>query len=82
MMLDDLEDAYDTRKAMGVFAEKYYVNKYQFSRKELDDFTLTSLTRVKKANEDGTFSQEIVSITVKHRKETIEVIHDGKCSES
>lgn len=41
MMLHDLEDAYDTKKAMGVFTEKYYVNKYQFSRKELDDFTLT-----------------------------------------
>ncbi|WP_251365902.1 hypothetical protein [Coxiella-like endosymbiont of Rhipicephalus sanguineus] len=35
-------DAYDTRKAMGVFAEKC-VNKYQFSRKELDNFALTSL---------------------------------------
>lgn len=75
MMLDGLEDAYDTRKAMGVFSKKC-IDKYQFSRKELDDFPLTSLTRAKKTNEDRTFSKEIVPITVKYTKETIEVIHD------
>lgn len=75
MMLDGLEDAYEKGTAMGVFAEKC-VEKYHFSRKDLDDFATTSLLRAKKANEDGSFDAEIVPMTVKSGKETIEVKHD------
>ncbi|OGT48061.1 MAG: acetyl-CoA acetyltransferase [Gammaproteobacteria bacterium RIFCSPHIGHO2_12_FULL_41_15] len=67
MMLDGLEDAYDRGKSMGVFAEMC-VDKYQFTRKELDEFAIQSLQRAEKANEDGTFSAEIVPVNVVDRK--------------
>ncbi|WP_304986141.1 hypothetical protein [Coxiella-like endosymbiont] len=76
-MLNALEDAYDTRKAMGVFGEKC-VDKYQFSSKELDDFSLTSLTRAKKASEDGTFFARNCFDYSKTWEKTIEVIHHDK----
>lgn len=75
MMLDGLEDAYDKGKAMGIFAEQC-VEKYKISREELDKFAIESLKRAKKANDYGNFLEEIVPITVKTRKETIEVRHD------
>ena len=67
MMLDGLEDAYDKGQAMGIFAE-HCVEKYQTSREALDEFAIESLRRAKKANEDGSFAEEIVPVTVKTRK--------------
>ncbi|WP_423062313.1 acetyl-CoA C-acyltransferase [Candidiatus Paracoxiella cheracis] len=75
MMLDGLEDAYDKGKAMGVFAENC-VEKYHATREAMDKFALESLHRAKKANEDGTFSEEIVPITIKTRTEDITVTQD------
>lgn len=75
MMLDGLEDAYDKGKAMGVFAENC-VEKYHATREAMDEFAIESLHRAKKANEDGTFSEEIVPITVKTRTEDITVTQD------
>ncbi len=75
MMLDGLEDAYDKGKAMGVFAENC-VEKYHATREAMDKFAIESLHRAKKANEDGTFSEEIVPITVKTRTEDITVTQD------
>jgi len=74
MMLDGLQDAYEN-KAMGVFAEKC-VEKYNITREEMDEFAIESLKRAKKANKDGTFSEEIVPIKIKTRKEEIEVTQD------
>ncbi len=67
MFLDGLEDAYDKGKLMGVFAENT-AEKYQFTREAQDAFALTSLSRAKTANEDGTFESEITPVTVKSRK--------------
>ncbi len=75
MMLDGLEDAYDKGRPMGYFAEKC-VEKYHFTRKAMDEFAIESLKRAKKANEDGTFTKEIVPVTVKMQKETVEVTKD------
>jgi len=75
MMLDGLEDAYEPGKAMGVFAEKC-VNRYNFSREELDQFAVESLNRAKKANEDGSFKEEIVPVKVIERKTEITVEQD------
>ena len=44
MFLDGLEDAYDKGRLMGSFAEDC-AEKYQFTRKAQDDFTLKSLSR-------------------------------------
>lgn len=75
MMLDGLEDAYDKGQAMGIFAE-HCVEKYQTSREALDEFAIESLRRAKKANEDGSFAEEIVPVTVKTRKAEITVTQD------
>ncbi|HTO32811.1 MAG TPA: acetyl-CoA C-acyltransferase [Pararhizobium sp.] len=64
MFLDGLEDAYDKGRLMGTFAEDC-AEAYQFTRPAQDDFAVTSLTRAKKAIEDGSFDSEITPVTVK-----------------
>src|SRR5262245_10477956 len=63
MAIDGLEDAYERGKAMGVFAESC-VGKYHFTREAMDQFAITSTTRSKTANEDGSFGWEIAPVTV------------------
>ena len=67
MFLDGLEDAYDKGRLMGTFAEDC-AQSYSFSRHAQDEFALTSLTRAQKASADGSFSAEIVPLTVKAGK--------------
>lgn len=67
MFLDGLEDAYDKGRLMGTFAEDC-AEAYQFTRAAQDDFAVTSLTRAKKAIEDGSFDGEIAPVTVKTGK--------------
>ncbi|MCW5773992.1 MAG: acetyl-CoA C-acyltransferase [Rhodospirillaceae bacterium] len=66
MFIDGLEDAYQKGRLMGTFAEDT-AQHYQFTRQQQDDFAITSLTRAKKANEDGSFAAEIVAVPVKER---------------
>ena len=63
MAMDGLEDAYERGKAMGVFAEQC-VDKYQFSREAQDQFAITSTTRARSANEDGSFAWEMAPVTL------------------
>jgi acetyl-CoA C-acetyltransferase len=63
MFLDGLEDAYDKGRLMGTYAEDC-AQSYGFSRHEQDEFALASLTRAKKATADGSFSSQIVPVTV------------------
>ena len=71
MALDGLEDAYEKLpggggKAMGVFAEEC-VAKYGFSRKQMDDYAVTSTERARRANEDGSFDWEMAPVTLPGR---------------
>lgn len=75
MFLDGLEDAYDEGKLMGSFAEDT-AEHYQFTREQQDNFSITSLERAKKANENGTFNDEIVPVKVINRKSEIIVNKD------
>ena len=75
MFLDGLEDAYDKGRLMGAFAEDT-AEKYQFTREDQDAYALESLKRALTANEDGSFAEEIVPITVKTRKGEVEVTND------
>ncbi len=75
MFLDGLEDAYDTGKLMGVFAENT-AQKYQFTREQQDQFAITSLKRAQTAIKDGSFESEIVPVTVKGRKGDVVVKQD------
>ena len=72
MFLDGLEDAYDRGRLMGTFAEDA-AQAYQFTRAEQDAYALASLTRARKAGQDGTFSAEIAPVTVKGRKGDVTV---------
>jgi acetyl-CoA C-acetyltransferase len=67
MFLDGLEDAYEQGKLMGAFAE-LCVDKYSFSREEMDAFAIESVTRAQKAVTSGVFSAEIAPVTVTSRK--------------
>ncbi|MCY4430948.1 MAG: acetyl-CoA C-acyltransferase [Rhodospirillales bacterium] len=75
MFVDGLEDAYEPGKLMGHFAEAT-AQKYQFTRAEQDEFAIRSLTRARTANEDGTFKNEMVPVTVKTRKGETVVARD------
>ncbi len=66
MFLDGLEDAYDSGKLMGSFAEDC-AEKYQFSREAQDEYALRSLARARQATENGYFANEIVPLTIKTR---------------
>jgi acetyl-CoA C-acetyltransferase len=66
MFLDGLEDAYDKGRLMGTFAEDT-AEAYQFTREAQDAFAIESLHRARRANEDGSFSAEIIPIRVVDR---------------
>ena len=67
MFLDGLEDAYEPGKTMGWFAE-LCVEKYNFSREEMDAFATESVVRAQRAVTEGVFSAEIAPVTLSTRK--------------
>lgn len=75
MFIDGLEDAYNKGRLMGTFAEDT-AQHYQFTREAQDAYAIESLTRAKKASEDGTFAKEIIPVTVKQRKGEVTVSCD------
>lgn len=66
MFLDGLEDAYDTGRLMGTFAEDC-AEKYQFTRTEQDEYALQSLSNALRAQETGAFDAEIASFRTTSR---------------
>ncbi len=56
MMLDGLEDAYEGGRSMGDFGEAT-AQAYQFSRAEQDAYAIETLTRAKRAIENGAFAR-------------------------
>jgi len=63
MALDGLEDAYEKRTPMGVYAERT-VEKFGFTRAQQDEFAITSLKRAQAAGADGSFAFEIAPVEV------------------
>lgn len=66
MMMDGLEDAYETGRSMGDFGEAA-AEAYQFSRKDQDDYAVETLTRARNAVQNGSFKAEIAPISVKEK---------------
>ena len=66
MFMDGLEDAY-TGRAMGSFAQDMADQK-NYTREQMDEFAIRSLTRAQKAIQEGYFKAEIVPVTVTTRK--------------
>jgi acetyl-CoA C-acetyltransferase len=67
MYLDGLEDAYESGKLMGAFAEETAA-AYQFTRADMDAFAVASLSRARAATENGAFAREITPVEVTSRK--------------
>src|SRR5215510_14503494 len=63
MMMDGLEDAYETGRSMGDFGEAT-AEAYQFTRADQDKYAMETLTRARKAVESGAFKAEIAPITL------------------
>ena len=74
MFTDGLEDAY-TGRPMGSFAQET-VNQRGITREQMDAFAIESLTRAKRAIEDGSLKNETAAVTVKSRKGAIVVADD------
>ena len=66
MALDGLEDAYEKRTPMGVYAERT-VEKYGFTREQQDAYAIESLKRAQAAIQDGSFDFEITPVEVSGR---------------
>ncbi len=75
MYLDGLEDAYEPGRLMGSFAEET-AKAYQFTRKDMDDFAISSLGRARAAVESGAFAREIVPVEVVTRKGAVLISDD------
>jgi acetyl-CoA C-acetyltransferase len=66
MLMDGLEDAYETGRSMGDFGEAA-AEAYQFSRKDQDEYAMETLTRARNAVQNGSFRKEIAPIAVKEK---------------
>ncbi|WP_206483955.1 acetyl-CoA C-acyltransferase [Thalassotalea sp. G2M2-11] len=66
MMTDGLENAYDG-VAMGCFAQGT-ADESGFTREEMDEYAIRSLSRANAAIESGAFDNEIAPVTVKTRR--------------
>jgi acetyl-CoA C-acetyltransferase len=77
MMLDGLEDAYQSGRSMGTFGEDCAA-KYQFTREQQDAFAMASVSRAQQAIASGGFAREVAPVTVKTRAgETVISIDEG-----
>ncbi|GLX80822.1 acetyl-CoA C-acyltransferase [Thalassotalea eurytherma] len=74
MMMDGLENAYDG-VAMGCFAQDT-ADQESFTREDMDEFALRSLSRANAAIESGAFQNEVTPVTVKNRRGDIVVDTD------
>ena len=78
MFLDGLEDSYGeaTRgRSMGTFAEET-ARHFGLTREDQDEFARESLLRARRANEDGTFGEEIAGLTVRSKSGDHEIARD------
>ncbi len=66
MMMDGLENAYDGI-SMGCFAQET-ADEMNFTRKDMDDFAISSLNRANTAINSGAFKNEVTPITVINRR--------------
>lgn len=75
MFYDGLEDAYDKGRLMGSFAEDC-AEQYKFSREAQDEFAKNSIAKAQKAAQEGNFTAEITSVTVKTKTGDTEISAD------
>jgi acetyl-CoA C-acetyltransferase len=66
MFVDGLEDAYETGKLMGCFADATAL-RYGLTREAQDDYAKLSMTRALEAQRNGSFAAEIVPVVIKDK---------------
>lgn len=74
MILDALTDVFNTYH-MGVTAENI-ARKHALSREEQDHFALTSQQKAAEAQRAGRFVDEIVPVTVRNKRDTLDITMD------
>ncbi len=74
MFLEGLEDA-ETGRSMGLLAQDM-ANQKGYTREQMDEFAIRSLTRAQKAISEGYLKDEIVPVTVSSRKGEVIVAQD------
>ncbi|GHG06715.1 acetyl-CoA C-acyltransferase [Thalassotalea marina] len=74
MMVDGLENAYDG-VSMGCFAQAT-ADDVAFTREQMDEYAIRSLSRANEAIESGAFTNEVAPVTVKTRKGDVVVDTD------
>ena len=74
MFYDGLEDAY-TGRAMGTFAQET-ADERGITREQMDAFAIESLSRAKRAIDDGSLKAETAPVTVKTRSGETVVVDD------
>ena len=74
MMLDGLENAYDGI-SMGCFAQET-ADDSNFTREQMDEFAIRSLSRANAAIDSGAFKNEIAPVTVKSRRKEVVIDTD------
>jgi acetyl-CoA C-acetyltransferase len=75
MLLDGLEDAYEGGRSMGDFGEAT-AQAYQFSRSDQDAYAVETLSRARKAIEDGAFAAEIAPVSIPAKGGDRLIAHD------
>ena len=80
MFLDGLEDAYETGRLMGTFAEDCAAS-YGFSREDQDNYATGSLKRALEAQRSGAFEREIVPVPNDRRSNAV-LAHDEQPGKS
>jgi acetyl-CoA C-acetyltransferase len=74
MMLDGLENAYDGI-SMGCFAQET-ADENSFTREQMDEFAIRSLSRATAAIDSGAFKNEIAPVTIKSRRKDVVIDTD------
>jgi len=74
LLLDGLWDVYSDRP-MGNCAEEC-TKKYEFTREAQDEYAIRSFKRAQASLKENLFANEITPVSVKNRKETIEITED------
>jgi acetyl-CoA C-acetyltransferase len=69
MFLDGLEDAYDSGKLMGYFADDT-AKKLHFTRESQDAFAIRSMQRALDAQKAGFFDEEIALVAIQQKNDT------------
>ncbi|ABE40530.1 Acetyl-CoA C-acetyltransferase [Rhodopseudomonas palustris BisB5] len=75
MLMDGLEDAYESGRSMGDFGEAT-AEAYQFTRADQDAYAIETLTRARNAVQTGAFHAEIVPVTVTDKAGPREIAND------